>query len=89
MRMDDVGPANGAANLWAIKDKRMSWYHEVSVSFPESVCAHSAGRAVPVRGSIAKEDAHFVNRYRLDLLPSTNPDQQLVQLQFVSVSVGK
>lgn len=48
--------------------------------------AHSVGGVVSVRCCITKENSHFVHRYRLDLLPSTHPHQQLMELQLMSVS---
>lgn len=51
--------------------------------------AHGAGRVVSVGRRVTEEDAHFVHGHRLDLLPSTHPHQQLMELQLMSVSVGQ
>lgn len=48
---------------------------------------HGDGGVVPVCSSVAEEDPHLVHRHRLDLLPPTHTDQQLVELQVMSVPV--
>lgn len=52
-------------------------------------CSHSGGRVVSVRSSVSEENPHFFHRHRLNLLPATDSDQQLVELQLMSMSAGE
>lgn len=58
----------------------------LNINFVLEVLSYSAGRVVSVCSCVTEENAHFVHRHRLDLLPPTHPNQQLVKLQLMGVS---
>lgn len=90
MRVDDVGSADRTADLWksdgetTVSPRFLRNIIHVNVAL--QFCAHSTGGVVSVWGCVTEENAHFVHRHRLDLLPSTHSHQQLVQLQFMGVA---
>lgn len=93
VRVDDVGSADGTSNLE--KRRQRSMCRSVTQKWSASTSriplswwlsrTHRVGGAVSVCSSVTEENAHFVHRHRLDLLPSAHADQQLVELQLVSV----